>query len=50
MTIIVNDEQSENFSNIEKSKYIICPKCKENIKLLIKDYKISLYDCKMLIK
>ena len=46
MTIIVNDEQSEDFSNIGKSKYIICPKCKENIKLVIKDHKISLYDCK----
>ena len=29
-----------------KSKNIICPECKENIKIDIKDYKINLYDCK----
>ena len=29
-----------------KSKYIICPECKENIKIKINDYKIYLYDCK----
>ena len=29
-----------------KSKNIICPECKENIKMDIKDYKINLYDCK----
>ena len=31
---------------IEKSKNIICPKCKENILIEIKDYKISVYECK----
>ena len=28
------------------SKYIKCPECGENVKMKIKDYKISLYDCK----
>ena len=27
------------------SKDIICPKCKENIFIEIKDYKINLYGC-----
>jgi len=40
-----------NKSNNEKekkiiSKEIICPECKENILLNIKDYKINLYECK----
>ena len=29
-----------------KSNNIICPECKENIKMEIKDYKINLYECK----
>ncbi len=28
------------------SKCIICPECGENVKIEIKNYKISLYDCK----
>ena len=28
------------------SKYIKCPECGENVKMEIKNYKISLYDCK----
>ena len=35
-----------NNKSIIKSKYIICPKCKENIKYNLKDYKIYLYECK----
>ena len=31
---------------IIKSKEIICPKCKENILIKLKDYKISMYNCK----
>ena len=38
-TIIIDD-------GIIKSKEIICPKCKENCKIRINDYKIKLYDCK----
>ena len=33
-------------NNIIKSKSIICPECKENIRIKINDYKIKLYDCK----
>ena len=31
--------------NINKSKYIICPECKENIRLSVLNDKITLYDC-----
>ena len=39
------NESNQNISKI-KSKYAICPKCKENCLLKIKDYKIFLYGCK----
>ena len=41
---IINEEINKN--NIIKSKNIICPECKENIKIKIEDYKIKLYECK----
>jgi len=46
INILVNsiDEMSNN--NLIKSKYIICPKCKEKARIKINDYKIKLYDCK----
>jgi len=34
------------FSSLKMAKYIICPKCQESSRISIKDYKISLYDCK----
>ena len=40
MNILVYDE------NIYQSNGIICPECKENILIKIKDYKINLYECK----
>ena len=47
MNIIVNDKNSfGSNSSIIKSNFIICPKCDENIKLIINDYKIFLYECK----
>ena len=47
MCILVNDENNSIINkNLKKSKNIICPKCKELIKINIKDYKIFLYDCK----
>ena len=50
MNILVNDKQNNiiinNNGNIIKSKDIICPECKENILIKIKDYKINLYECK----
>ena len=45
MTIIVNDEIP--FKPIlKKSKYIICPECKENIKISIYDQRVYLSKCK----
>ena len=43
MTILV-EETSMN--DLTKSKDVICPKCRENIKLKIENYKIKLFDCK----
>ena len=37
-------EKEKNISVIE-SKYIICPECRENIRIRIDNYKIKLYDC-----
>ena len=39
------DKESNN-QTISKSNNVICPSCGENIKLSIKNYKISLFDCK----
>ena len=51
--ILVNDntdieyEDNDDINgNLIKSKYIICPECKEIIRILINDYKITLYNCK----
>ena len=47
MNIIVNDNNISNeISSIKKSKYTICPICKENIKLNLEEYKIYLFECK----
>jgi len=51
MSILVSDIMSNiNNSNINKSliksKTVICPECKENIRIDIQEYKIKLYDCK----
>ena len=46
--IIVVDSK-DNIDNNKlkiKSKYIICPKCQENIKYKMNEYKIYLYECK----
>ena len=47
MSILVYDiaNNDENKSKI-KSKNIICPKCNEDIKMNIKNYKINLIGCK----
>ena len=48
--ILVNLINSEiNKNKIIKSKNIICPKCKENIRIKIEYYKIKLYECKIII-
>ena len=48
MNIIIYDINESTIieEKIEKSKDIICPKCKENILIKIKDYKINMYGCK----
>ena len=47
MNVLVYDTEIEIKENdIIKSKNIICPECKESIKMEIKDYKINLYGCK----
>ena len=42
----INEINQKNNESIIKSKEIICPECRENTKINIKNYKISLYDCK----
>ena len=44
--IIGNNNNIDIIVNLIISKYIKCPKCKENIRIKIEDYKIELYDCK----
>ena len=44
MNVFSENEIEKRDKDIIKSKNIICPECKENIKM--KDYKINLYDCK----
>ena len=44
--IVVNYKDSEKIINQKKSRNIICPECKQNIRIKIDDQKISLYDCR----
>ena len=44
LVYLINEELNKN--NIIKSKNIICPECKENIRIKIEDFKIKLYECK----
>ena len=45
--IIVDSEDDKDNNKLKiKSKYIICPKCQENIKYKMNEYKIYLYECK----
>ena len=48
MNILVYNEENKNDINTNMiiSNEIICPECKENILINIKDYKINLYECK----
>lgn len=47
MNIIVIDEfkYDKKNNNIIESEEIICPECKENILISIKDYRISMHNC-----
>ena len=44
--IVLIDETSYDNKKLIKSKNIICPKCGENIKIKINNYKINLFECK----
>ena len=47
MIILVNDlviETVGNDDNLKKSNEIICPNCKDNIRIKFENYKIKLYD------
>jgi protein-L-isoaspartate(D-aspartate) O-methyltransferase len=50
MTILVYninaDNEEDNDEFIIKSKNIVCPKCNNDIKMNIKNYKVNLFDCK----
>jgi len=47
ITILVDSINEElNNNNLIESKNIICPICKDNIRIKIEDYKIKLYECK----
>ena len=45
--LLVNEvNQISIKNNLKKSKELICPQCKENIRIKIEDYKINLFECK----
>ncbi len=46
--IVINNENinSNNNESLIKSKNIICPKCGDNIRIEIKNFKINSYECK----
>ena len=44
--MIILVEEKNHKKNINKSKEIICPTCKENCRISIQNYKIKLYECK----
>ena len=46
LVLSINSSINNDNININKSKDIICPICKEICKYDIKDYKIKLYECK----
>ena len=48
ISILVTKKQDDNDEeeSLKKSKYIICPKCKESSRIIVENYKIGFYDCK----
>ena len=44
--LVANINKDKNNNSIIKSKYVICPKCNESIKLKIDNFKINLFGCK----
>ena len=46
VSILVTKSSKEIKEYLKKSKYIICPNCKESSRILFQNYKIGLYGCK----
>lgn len=47
ISILVNDIIAPPIEpDLKKSKYIICPSCKDDIRIKMQNYKIELYECK----
>ena len=46
MNIVIMDKKLDENNSLIKSKQIICPKCQENIRMNINNFKINLFDCK----
>lgn len=46
--LVLNQSQDEkdDEESLIKSKYIICPTCKENARVLVENYKLEIYQCK----
>ena len=44
--IVYENEIQKEKKNMIKSKNIICPECKQDIKFKIEDYVINLFECK----
>ena len=42
----INEDSNDGKKSLKKSKYIICPKCKEKARILVNNYQIGIYDCK----
>ena len=48
ISILVFDNKTSSIyqnTNLKKSKFIICPKCHDNIRINIKNFKIKLFNC-----
>jgi uncharacterized secreted protein with C-terminal beta-propeller domain len=48
MIVFVNNKDDNNDNreiSFVKSKYIICPQCKESSRILVDNYNLGLYDC-----
>ena len=51
INILVNENNETIIKdNIIKSKEVICPKCNESILIKINEYKINLFNCKIIMK
>ena len=46
MAIQINNLNNETKPSIVKSKIVICPKCKENSRIQMNNFRINIYGCK----